>query len=181
MYDEMHKWLILGSNLSHVTEILNDSAFTVSTDVIIAVSSANDYILYDVYNPCKDRGGSMNVTLFGTWNSKTGLNVSMSQSKFERRANLHGMKLKVGVVVSRPSRSLTITIDKIRISVDIEYTKKLADQFQTGERVASRGNVTIQHEVEIRPIEIFIRIVATFVGHLQFHVKSIINSILQVA
>lgn len=100
MYDEMHKWLILGSNLSHVLEILNDDAFTISTDVIIAVPSANNYILYDVYNPCKDRGGSMNVTRFGTWSNKTGLNVTLNESKFERRSNLHGMKLKVGIVVS---------------------------------------------------------------------------------
>lgn len=100
MYDEMHKWLILGSNLSHVLEILNDDVFTISTDVIIAVPSANNYILYDVYNPCKDRGGSMNVTRFGTWSNKTGLNVTLNDSKFERRSNLHGMKLKVGVVVS---------------------------------------------------------------------------------
>ncbi|XP_033351198.1 ionotropic receptor 75a-like [Bombus vosnesenskii] len=99
MYDEMHKWLILGSNLSHVLEILNDDAFTISTDVIIAVPSANNYILYDVYNPCKDRGGSMNVTRFGTWSNKTGLNVTLNESKFERRSNLHGMKLKVGIVV----------------------------------------------------------------------------------
>lgn len=100
MYDEMHKWLILGSNLTHVLEILNDDAFTISTDVIIAVPSANNYILYDVYNPCKDRGGSMNVTRFGTWSNKTGLNVTLNESKFERRSNLHGMKLKVGIVVS---------------------------------------------------------------------------------
>lgn len=98
MYDEMHKWLILGSNLSHVLEMLNDDAFTTSTDVIIAVPSANNYILYDVYNPCKDRGGSMNVTRFGTWSNKIGLNVTLNESKFERRSNLHGMKLKVGVV-----------------------------------------------------------------------------------
>lgn len=176
MYDEMHKWLILGSNLSHVTEIINDSAFTVSTDVIIAVPSANDYILYDVYNPCKDRGGSMNVTRYGTWSSKTGLNVSMSQSKFERRANLHGMKLKVGVVVSCPCCLLTLQLTKLEFQFRcIEYTTKLADQFQTREHVASRDNVRIQHEVKVRPIEVFIRVVATFVGHLQFHVKSIIN------
>lgn len=100
MYDEMHKWLILGTNLSHSLHILNDDAFSISTDVIIAVPSANDYILYDIYNPCKERGGSANVTMFGTWSSKKGLNVTLTQSKFERRSNLHGMRLKVGIVVS---------------------------------------------------------------------------------
>ncbi|XP_026673942.1 ionotropic receptor 75a-like isoform X2 [Ceratina calcarata] len=100
MYDEMHKWLILVSNLSYVLEILNDDAFTLSTDVVIAVPSKSNYALYDVYNPCKDRGGSMNVTYFGIWDAKTGLNIILNQSKFERRLNLHGMKLKVGVVIS---------------------------------------------------------------------------------
>ncbi|XP_076766931.1 ionotropic receptor 75a-like [Xylocopa sonorina] len=100
MYDEMHKWLILGSNLTHMLDILNDDAFTVSTDVVIAVPSANNYTLYDVYNPCKVRGGSINITHFGTWNPQTGLNVILKQSKFERRSNLHGIKLKVGIVVT---------------------------------------------------------------------------------
>lgn len=103
MYDEMHKWLIFSSNLSHVMEILNDDAFTISTDIIVAVPSAGNYVLYDVYNPCKDRGGLMNVTYFGTWNSKTGLDVTLRQSKIQRRSNLHGMKLKVGLIVSSPS------------------------------------------------------------------------------
>ncbi|XP_053995387.1 uncharacterized protein LOC128885391 [Hylaeus anthracinus] len=100
MYDEMHKWLILGSNLTHSLEILNDEAFSVSTDVVIAVPSRNDYVLYDVYNPCKDRGGATNVTVFGTWNGENGLNVTLNQPKFQRRSNLHGMRLKVGIVAS---------------------------------------------------------------------------------
>lgn len=127
MYDEMHKWLILGSNLTHVLEILNDDAFTISTDVIIAVPSANNYILYDVYNPCKDRGGSMNVTRFGTWSNKTGLNVTLNESKFERRSNLHGMKLKVGIVVSCASSfydhyPINI-INEIRISYMVYFDR----------------------------------------------------------
>ncbi|XP_017752453.1 PREDICTED: glutamate receptor ionotropic, kainate 1-like [Eufriesea mexicana] len=109
MYDEMHKWLILGSNLSHVVEILDDGAFTTSTDVIIAIPSKKYYILYDVYNSCKDRGGSMNITVFGMWSSKTGLNVSLHQSKFERRSNLHGMKLKIGIVVRNVFRNLQVS------------------------------------------------------------------------
>ncbi|XP_076231263.1 uncharacterized protein LOC143177283 [Calliopsis andreniformis] len=108
MYDEMHKWLIMGSNLSHSLSILNDDEFSISTDVVVAVPSVNDYVLYDVYNPCKDRGGSMNVTLFGTWNSKKGLKVTLTQSKFDRRWNLHGMKLKIGIVISYKSENMSL-------------------------------------------------------------------------
>ncbi|XP_076664876.1 ionotropic receptor 75a-like [Andrena cerasifolii] len=108
MYGEMHKWLILGSNLSHSLQILNDEAFSISTDVVVAVPSANDYILYDVYNPCKDRGGSTNVTLYAIWNTEKGLVVTLTQSKFERRSNLHGMKLKVGVVLTSKSENISL-------------------------------------------------------------------------
>ncbi|CAK9805090.1 Ionotropic receptor 75a [Anthophora plagiata] len=108
MYDEMHKWLIFSSNLSHVMEILNDDAFTISTDIIVAVPSAGNYVLYDVYNPCKDRGGLMNVTYFGTWNSKTGLDVTLRQPKIQRRSNLHGMKLKVGLLVNLKPENISL-------------------------------------------------------------------------
>lgn len=118
MFDEMHKWLILGSNLSHILEILNDEAFTISTDVVIVVPSANNYTLYDVYNPSKDRGGSINVTQFGKWNNKTGLVVTLNQSKFQRRSNLRGMKLKVGIVVSPYSPCVSPIVNKIIISND---------------------------------------------------------------
>ncbi|XP_078050358.1 ionotropic receptor 75a [Augochlora pura] len=100
MYDEMHRWLIFGSNLTHSLDILNDKAFSIFTDIVIVIPSMKGYVLYDVYNPCKDRGGSMNVTNFGTWNKKKGLNVTLTQSKFHRRSNLHGMRLKVGVVIN---------------------------------------------------------------------------------
>ncbi|KOC69525.1 Glutamate receptor, ionotropic kainate 2 [Habropoda laboriosa] len=108
MYDEMHKWLIFGSNLSHIMEILNDDAFTISTDVILAVPSASNYLLYDVYNPCKDRGGSMNVTYFGTWNSESGLDVTLRQPKIQRRSNLHGIKLKVGFIVNLKPENMSL-------------------------------------------------------------------------
>ncbi|XP_043793608.1 ionotropic receptor 75a-like [Apis laboriosa] len=121
MYDEMHKWLIFGSNLSHVLEILSDETFTVSTDVIIAVPSADNYILYDVYNPCKDRGGSMNVTYFGMWNFKTGLNVNLNQSKFARRSNLHGMKLKVGIVINFKPKNMSLHDMMLQYSMKSKY------------------------------------------------------------
>ncbi|XP_043262983.1 ionotropic receptor 75a-like [Colletes gigas] len=119
MYDEMHKWLILGSNLSHSLNILHDESFTVSTDIVIVVPSERDYVLYDVYNPCKDRGGPTNVTVFGTWDAENGLNITLTQSKFQRRSNLHGMKLKVGILQINYTPENTSLHD-----VMMQYTKR---------------------------------------------------------
>lgn len=100
MYDETHKWLILGSKLNDTVSLLNDNAFGVVTDVTIAIQSLTGYDLYDVYNPCKERGGSLNVTALGYWTEKSGVAIRLRQSKYERRSNLHGMKLRVGILVS---------------------------------------------------------------------------------
>ena len=37
MYDELHYWLVLGSSIDNVTSIINDNAFGLSTDFVIAV------------------------------------------------------------------------------------------------------------------------------------------------
>lgn len=100
MYDETHKWLILGQNLNDTVSLINDDAFSVMTDVTIAVPSLTGYDLYDVYNPCKERGGTLNMTALGYWTEKSGVAIKLKQSKFERRSNLQGMKLKVGILVS---------------------------------------------------------------------------------
>ena len=100
MYSNLYSWLILGPSLNHSVQLLNDSTFSMVTDVVIAIPTSNDYVLYDVYNHSKERGGTLNVTIFGTWNKSKGLNISLTQDKFSRRANLHGMKLKVASIVS---------------------------------------------------------------------------------
>lgn len=100
MYDEAHKWLIIGHNLKESLKIIDDSNFNIATDVIIAEPSTHGYVLYDVYNLSKDHGGSLKTILFGTWHKETGLYVTLIKHKFNRRANLQGMKLNVGVHVS---------------------------------------------------------------------------------
>lgn len=96
----MHKWLIVGRKLNETVSLLNDDSFSVVTDITIAVETTTGFDLYDVYNPCKARGGSINVTALGYWTEKSGVAIRLTQPKYERRFNLHRMKLKVGVLVS---------------------------------------------------------------------------------
>ncbi|XP_018339199.1 PREDICTED: uncharacterized protein LOC108746755 [Trachymyrmex septentrionalis] len=107
LFDETHKWLILGRKLDDTLSLLNDDSFGVVTDITIAIETDAGFDLYDVYNPCKARGGSLNITVLGYWTEKSGVVIRLKQSKYERRFNLHGMKLRVGVLLPRKFYNLS--------------------------------------------------------------------------
>ncbi|XP_058798950.1 ionotropic receptor 75a-like [Phymastichus coffea] len=96
MYDELRYWLIIGYDLTYIADNINDEAFGISTNFVIAISSENGeyYQLYDVYNAAKDKGGTLNITLTGDWKIDTKLNIILTQSKLFRRLNLHGIVLQ---------------------------------------------------------------------------------------
>lgn len=100
MFDHLHQWLILEKNMNHILRLLNDNMFSIITDVTIAISKDNDYILYDVYNHCKNYGGLLNITKLGTWTKNDGLQIILQTNKFSRRWNYHSMKIKVAGLVS---------------------------------------------------------------------------------
>lgn len=97
MYGELHKWLILGYNLTHVSSIIDDRVFGYSTDFIIAVPSAineEDYTLYDAYNLSREYGRALNITLLGSWSKINRLEIILRDSRFLRRSNSHGLVLR---------------------------------------------------------------------------------------
>jgi len=101
MFDYSYNWLILGSNLSHSLQSLNDSVFSIVTDFVIMLSdSRSGYILYDVYNHCKMRGGILNVTQLGTWRKDVGFTIALNDSKITRRRDYHGLRAKSAGIVS---------------------------------------------------------------------------------
>ncbi|KAK2583492.1 hypothetical protein KPH14_009455 [Odynerus spinipes] len=74
-----------------------------ATDVVVAISNQNGYEMYDVFNHCKYRGGSLNVTKYGMWTGSGNLSVYLTASKLIRRGDLHGLRLKIaGVIQYRP-------------------------------------------------------------------------------
>nr|XP_012233009.1 PREDICTED: uncharacterized protein LOC105678338 [Linepithema humile] len=108
MFDFSYNWLILGSNINHSLQNLNDTGFSVVTDLAIllpdSAENETDFVLHDVYNPCKWRGGMLNVTQLGTWREYDGLTITLTGSRIFRRRNFHGLRAKaVGIVRFRPS------------------------------------------------------------------------------
>lgn len=99
MYDYSYHWLVLGSKLNDSVPFLNDSAYSIITDFVLAITNGSNYDLYDVYNHCKYRGGTLNVTKLGSWQRETGITITLTQPLIHRRANMHGMTLKMSGVV----------------------------------------------------------------------------------
>lgn len=99
MYDYSYHWLVLGSKLSMSVPLLNDSAYSMTTNFVLAIMNGSGYDLYDVFNHCKYRGGTLNVTKLGSWRQGEGLIITLTQPLVERRANMHGMTLKMSGVV----------------------------------------------------------------------------------
>jgi len=105
MFDFSYSWLILGSNMSHSLQNLNETGFSIVTDLAILLpdlaGNETDYVLYDVYNLCKWCGGMLNVTQLGTWAEYDGLTITLNGSRIFRRRNFRGLRAKaVGIVSS---------------------------------------------------------------------------------
>lgn len=103
MFDYSYVWLIFGSNMSHSLQSLNDSMFSIVTDFAILLPNENktDYVLYDVYNHCKMRGGVLDVTWLGSWTEDDGLAINLTGSRIYRRRNYHELRVKAVGIVSQ--------------------------------------------------------------------------------
>lgn len=99
MFDELHYWFMLSLNINETLSLMNDDSFGLSTDFVVAVIENNQCVLYDVYNPCKLRGGHLKIKRLGQWNEMTGLNSFLKFDKIQRW-NLEGMTLKMASFVS---------------------------------------------------------------------------------
>lgn len=119
MYDYSYNWLVLGSKLNKSTHLLDDRAYSMTTDLTLAISNGSDYDLYDVFNHCKYRGGTLNVTRLGSWRAGIGLIITLTQPLVQRRANMHGMTLKMSGVV-RIVAYLTVKRSEVFL-IDITY------------------------------------------------------------
>lgn len=95
LYDEMHSWLLLtNGELVKVVAALDESTFGMSTDLVIAVPILGGYQLFDAYNPWREGGAMINITRLGDWTQSASLNITLTQSKFRRRCNLHRLTMK---------------------------------------------------------------------------------------
>ena len=99
MFEELHNWLIIGTDLNKTLELINDWAFSLSTDFFIAIVKENNYQLYEIYNSGKYRGGTLNISFVGEWNRENGFSNSIIIDK-KLRWNLKGLNVLFRSLVS---------------------------------------------------------------------------------
>ncbi|XP_051157044.1 ionotropic receptor 75a-like [Leptopilina boulardi] len=121
LYKDLICWLIFTRNFKQSLKLVNDTSFSIATEFTIIFLKEDKIYFYDIYNHCKYRGGSLNVTYAGTWSKTSGLNITLSKSKISRRWNFHQMKLKLSGIIKHMPKLMSLT-DYLQ-----DYTTKSMD------------------------------------------------------
>ncbi|XP_012273315.2 glutamate receptor ionotropic, kainate 5 [Orussus abietinus] len=101
-YNESYFWLFVTNDSTPPVQCLEKLPLTIATELTVATRNYNSYILHDVYNPSYRHGGQLNVTKMGYWSPSRGLTVELTQYKYKRRGNLHGMYINFSIALAYP-------------------------------------------------------------------------------
>lgn len=109
-FNASYNWLMLSNNFNESVELLSAQNINLDAEITLAVRSDIDDIclLYDVYNPSYKMNGKLIMEPKGTWYEIDGINFTLNGSKFDRRANLHGIQIHSGVVASGDLQNQTL-------------------------------------------------------------------------
>lgn len=157
MYNYAYSWLVLGSTLNKSVPFLDDSAYGMTTNLALAIANGRDYDLYDVFNHCKYRGGTLNVTGMGFWRAGTGLTITLTQPLVQRRANMNGMTLKMSGVVCvyyncKKSKGNIFNLYRVSTCVQI-----IVDTIQAEEHASGGLHARHQHQVLGQHAQVLVR------------------------
>ncbi|XP_020706263.1 ionotropic receptor 75a-like isoform X2 [Athalia rosae] len=99
-YNQTYQWLLVTEHDSLPIAILRDLPLTIDTEMTFAIRNGLHYVLHDVYNPSYRHGGSLNITPMGKWNNSSGLDINLTQYKYQRRGNLNGLIINVSLAIT---------------------------------------------------------------------------------
>ena len=98
-YNESYHWLVLTESVNLPIGILSHIPFTVESEMTFSSRRQDSYVLHDVYNPSYRHNGPLNITFKGVWSPSDGLHDQLTQYKYVRRGNFHGLALNFSYVV----------------------------------------------------------------------------------
>ncbi|KAK0177987.1 hypothetical protein PV328_001976 [Microctonus aethiopoides] len=103
-HNESYFWLMPMSKFTKIPNYFNQLPLNIATEMTLALLNNNNvsYTLYDIYNPSYRHGGKLNVTYMGHWSVKDGIKIELTQYKYKRRGNLHGLVLNASIVIDHP-------------------------------------------------------------------------------
>lgn len=102
-FNASYNWLMLSSDLNATINLLNHQNINLDAEITLAVADGDKntssiFVLYDVYNPSFKYRGKLVITSKGTF--EHGFNWTLKGTKLERRRNLQGIEVNVGVVAT---------------------------------------------------------------------------------
>lgn len=99
-FNESYNWLAITTASEVPISKLANLPLTIESEFSVVLASLPNYLLYDIYNHAYRHGGILNVTSLGQWNLATGLKNHLTQYKYTRRQDFHGIPLNFSYVVS---------------------------------------------------------------------------------
>ncbi|XP_046823529.1 ionotropic receptor 75a-like [Vespa crabro] len=96
-YNESFFWLMITKSNAVPIDLLRDLPLSIASEITVALSRKDIYILYDIYNFSHRHGGRLNITYMGYWSSENGMRNELTQYKYKRRQNFHKLTLNVSI------------------------------------------------------------------------------------
>lgn len=100
IYGSIHSWLVIGPNKTNTIKLLNDSTFSISTELTVAIPIGHDYVLYEAYNIAPTKGKPMTVNLYGTWETYSKQKVNETMNYVLTRGNFENLNFTMAGLVS---------------------------------------------------------------------------------
>ncbi|KAL7298339.1 hypothetical protein TKK_0008682 [Trichogramma kaykai] len=106
-FNESYNWLAVTAASEVPIKQLENLPLTIESELSVALVGSSSYVLYDVYNHAYRHGGLINVTSLGHWDASEGLKNQLTQYKYTRRQNFHGIPLNFSyVLINKPEPDL---------------------------------------------------------------------------
>lgn len=106
-FNASYNWLLLSDNYETSVKLLTQQNINLDAEITLAIATDNnERILYDVYKTSHKYHGDLIVTLWGNYNGR--FHQILKRSKFQRRNDLKGIKINVGIVATAVKKNETL-------------------------------------------------------------------------
>lgn len=106
-FNASYSWLMFADNFEISTKMLRSQNINLDAEITLAVNKNETSLdLFEVYNPNPRTNGKLVVDPIGQWTPKSGYNVTLKETKYQRRSNLNGVVFRAAIIAHPTNESL---------------------------------------------------------------------------
>jgi hypothetical protein len=105
-FNSSYNWLLLSDHYQTSVKLLECQNINIDAEITLAIATGDNFILYDIYKPSHKYHGDLIMTYKGSYDEK--FNITLNGSKFQRRSDLRGIKINVGIVATAVEKNQTL-------------------------------------------------------------------------